>query len=133
MLGDRNDIEILRELGARLRAYRLQQNVPVADLARRAGLSKTTLTNLESGADFRVGSLLGVLRALGRLDALDALLPPPVVSPLHQVREGAAPVRQRASRKRVPREAPPPPPASSAPPIFPPGTDVARIGVPKHE
>ncbi|HEV8125559.1 MAG TPA: helix-turn-helix transcriptional regulator [Gemmatimonadales bacterium] len=133
MLGDRNDIEILRELGARLRAYRLQQNVPVADLARRAGLSKTTLTNLESGADFRVGSLLGVLRALGRLDTLDALLPPPVVSPLDQVREGAGPVRRRASRKRVLREAPSPPPASSAPPIFPPGTDVARIGVPKHE
>ena len=134
MLGHRNDTEILRELGARLRAYRLQQNIPVADLARRAGLSKTTLTKLEAGADFRLGSLLGVLRALGRLDALDALLPPPIVSPLNLVREGAAHPRQRASRQRArpdaeSRQAP----GSPAPPIFPPGTDIARIGVPKHD
>ena len=134
MLGNRNDTEILRELRGRLRAYRLQQNIPVAELSRRAGLSKTTLTKMETGADFRLGTLLAVLRALGRLDALDALLPPPLVSPLHQVREGAVPLRQRASRKRTERGAPPAPAAGSpAAPVFPPGTDIARIGVPKHD
>jgi len=134
MLGNRNDTEILRELGGRLRAYRLQQNIPVAELARRAGLSKTTLTKMETGADFRLGTLLAVLRALGRLDALDALLPSPLVSPLHQVREGAGPVRQRASRKRAePGAAPSPAAGSPAAPVFPPGTDIARIGVPKHD
>jgi transcriptional regulator with XRE-family HTH domain len=134
MLGNRNDTEILRELGGRLRAYRLQQNIPVAELARRAGLSKTTLTKMETGADFRLGTLLAVLRALGRLDALDALLPAPLVSPLHQVREGAVLLRQRASRKRSERGAPPAPAAGlPAAPVFPPGTDIARIGVPKHD
>lgn len=132
MLGHRSDAEILRELGARLRAYRLQQNIPVADLARRAGLSKTTLTKLESGADFRLGTLLAVLRVLGRLDALDAFLPPPVVSPLNLMRETVGHPRRRASRTRSSREpAPGPAPASPPAPIFPPGTDVARVGVPE--
>lgn len=131
---NQNDTEILRELGGRLRAYRLQQNIPVADLARRAGLSKTTLTKVEAGADFRLGTLLALLRALGRLDALDAVLPSPLVSPLNLVREGGPPVRQRASRRRADPAAPPPRSSGSpAPPIFPPGTDIARVGVPKHE
>lgn len=134
MTGNQNDSEILRELGARLRAYRLQQNIPVADLARRAGLSKTTLTKVEAGADFRLGTLLALLRALGRLDALDSVLPAPLVSPLNLMREGTTPMRQRASRRRADPATPLPlSSASPAPPIFPPGTDIARVGVPKHE
>ena len=91
--------EILAELGRRLRRYRLQQNLTQADLARDAGVGNRTVRNLESGGDVQLGTLLRILRALGRLDALDAFLPRPGVSPMELLRSGGR-ERQRASASR---------------------------------
>lgn len=81
-MGTRTDGEILGEIGQRLRAYRLQQDVSQRDLALRAGVSLRTLQNAEGGGDTRISTLVRVLRALGRLDSIDAFLPEPRVSPM---------------------------------------------------
>ena len=47
MLGTKTDSELLRELGVRLRACRLQANLTAADLATRAGLNRNTVVNAE--------------------------------------------------------------------------------------
>ncbi len=94
-----SDPEILAELGRRLRRYRLQQNLTQADLARDAGVSTRTVRNVENGGDTQLGTLLRVLRVLGRLDALDAFLPRPGVSPMELLRAGGR-ERQRASARR---------------------------------
>lgn len=91
--------EILAELGRRLRRYRLQQNLTQADLARDAGVGTRTVRNVESGGDTQLGTLLRILRALGRLDALDAFLPRPGVSPMELLRAGGR-ERQRAGARR---------------------------------
>ncbi len=91
--------EILAELGRRLRRYRLQQNLTQADLARAAGVGTRTLRNVESGGDTQLLTLLRILRALGRLDALDAFLPRPGVSPMELLRAGGR-ERHRASPSR---------------------------------
>lgn len=130
-----NDSELLREVGSRLRRYRVQQNIPLEELARQAGLSKTTVSKLELGADFRVSSLLRILRTLNRLDALDAFLPPPLVSPMALVKQGNSRPRQRARRRRSPAgsSAATPKPSPDRPdagPRFTTGTGVAKVGVP---
>ncbi len=91
--------EILAELGRRLRRYRLQQNVTQADLARDAGVGTRTIRNVESGGDVQMSTVIRILRVLGRLDALDAFLPAPGVSPMELLRSGGR-ERRRASASR---------------------------------
>ncbi len=99
MLGTMTDIELLRELGRRLRAARLQANLGAAAVAARAGLNRNTVVNAERGANPRLRTVVAILRVLGRLDALDAFLPPPALSPLQLVARAGRP-RQRARRGR---------------------------------
>jgi transcriptional regulator with XRE-family HTH domain len=91
---------VRREMGERIRAFRLQQNIPASVVASKAGVSRTTLQALETGGDARVSSLLAVLRALGRLDAVDAFLPRPTVSPMQMLERGTTRPRIRARRRR---------------------------------
>ncbi len=91
--------EILAELGSRLRACRLQQNLTVAEVAGKAGINRNTVLNAEAGKNPRLGTVIRLLRVYGRIDTLDAFLPPPGISPLQLVRDKGH-VRQRASRRR---------------------------------
>ena len=91
--------ETLHEIGSRLRAFRLQQNLTVGELSRRAGVGARTLSRPELGENSSLDTLVRILRALGRLEALDAFLPEPLPSPLH-LTAGHSRVRQRA---RTPR------------------------------
>ena len=98
MIGIRNTKEILQELGSRLRTYRLQQNLPVEEVAERAGLSRNTIGNAEAGRDPRLSTLVRILRVLGKLDALEAFLPPPPLSPM-QLLQNKGRARKRARRR----------------------------------
>jgi transcriptional regulator with XRE-family HTH domain len=118
MMDEKTDAELLRELGGRLRSYRLQQNLPAEVVAARAGVSRTTLHGIEAGHDARLGSLLRVLRALGRLDALDAFLPVSTVSPMQMLRRGTVRRRERARRQR---SSAPGRPVVPGAPVLPPG------------
>ena len=94
---NKTDIEVLQEIGARLRTYRLQMNVTQADLAARAGVNRTTIRDIEAGKDSQLSTLVKLLRALGRLEDLDAFLPKPSVSPI-QVMKLQGKSRQRARK-----------------------------------
>ena len=87
--------EILREVGARLRGFRLQQNVTQADLAKAAGVGHATLKRAEAGESVRLETIVRILRALGRVEALDSFLPEPLVSPI-QLAEQRERRRRRA-------------------------------------
>ena len=90
------DAAVLAELGDRLARFRLQRNLTQAQLAREAGVSKRTLIRLESGESSQVTNLIRVVRALGLLGNLDAFVPPPLPSPIEQLRSRAK-ERRRAS------------------------------------
>lgn len=66
---------VCAELGRRLRSSRVAFPLTQAQLAERAGVSPRTIANLEQGGDVTVGSLVRVLRALGLLSRMDALVP----------------------------------------------------------
>jgi len=89
------DERILEHLGERLSRYRLDRNVTQADLAREAGIHKNTVFRLEAGESTQTKNLIRVLRVLGLLERLDALVPDPVPSPLKQLEE------QERQRKRA--------------------------------
>ena len=89
------DAEILTEIGSRLRSYRLQQNVTVATVAKRAGLNPNTVVNAEGGKNPRMMTVLRLLRVYGRIESVNAFLPSPPVSPLQLASRRGRP-RQRA-------------------------------------
>lgn len=95
-----SDETILRELGSRLARTRLERNVSQEQLAREAGLGKTTVERVERGREVRFSSLIRILRALGQLEALDRLIPEPLPSPLERVRlQGRRRQRARSQKK----------------------------------
>ncbi len=97
IIDSKTEGEILKELGARLRTYRLQMNLSQGDLAVRAGVNRTTIRDAELGKDFQLSTLIKHLRALGRLGDLDAFLPAPSVSPIQLMKRQGKP-RQRARK-----------------------------------
>jgi transcriptional regulator with XRE-family HTH domain len=98
ILSGSTDDEVLRELGARLRSYRLQQNLGVAEVAKRAGVNRNTVVNADAGKNPRLGTVVRLLRVYGRLEAFDAFLPLPTISPLQLVRSRGH-LRKRARRR----------------------------------
>lgn len=68
------DKEVLDRIGARLKELRIDQNVKQKELAERSGLSNFSISQMETGHNTSLQSLIQVLRALDRLDMLDPLL-----------------------------------------------------------
>src|ERR1700761_8176664 len=101
---DANDQALQAELGARLRALRLNRNESQEALALRAGVGKATLQRLEEGRSGTIVTLLRVLRALD-LDDLDGLVPEVEKSPLAEAR-GERQRRVRARGSAAPTERP---------------------------
>lgn len=91
-----SDHRILETVGTRLRQERLNQNLTQQDLASRAGVQRRTISNVENGEDFTIGTLVRILRGLNQLRSLDAFLPAPGISPV-QLAASQGRVRQRAS------------------------------------
>jgi transcriptional regulator with XRE-family HTH domain len=96
MLEQRTDLEVMRELGSRLRAYRIQRNIPVEVVAERARLNRNTVMNAELGKNPRLATIVRLLRVLGRVDSIENFLPAPGISPLNEIKRGSKP-RQRAT------------------------------------
>jgi len=94
------DSELIAEIGARIRRYRLQQNLKQHDVAQKAGVSPRTVRNMESGGDVRLSTIVAVLRALGKTDAVDAFLPRPRVSPIELLEAGGNERRRARGRDR---------------------------------
>ncbi len=90
---------IATALGKRLEAIRLSKNISQAELARQAGVSRSTMTRIADGQSISLDSFIRVVKALGLADHLAALLPDPQVRPVELAsRDGQH--RRRASGKR---------------------------------
>ena len=97
-----SDDLVLEELGRRVAHTRLERNLSQAELAKEAGVAKTTLERMETGGPVRTSSLVRILRALGMLEVLDKLIPEPLPSPIERRRlEGRR--RRRAGGTRTSR------------------------------
>ncbi len=95
------DPAIIKEIGSNLRQMRLNKNITQAKLADFTGLSRITISRMEGGRAATILTIVQVLRALDRLDVLNAFQEEIPVSPL-QMQRLKKNQRQRASRPRKP-------------------------------
>ena len=100
-----SDSAIMNELGTRIEQYRIAQEMTQAALAEAAGVGKRTIERLEAGESLQLAVLLRVLRALGLIDALDALVPEASARPMDLLKLRGK-TRSRASRVRETAETP---------------------------
>lgn len=76
------DPEILEEIGRRLRALREARSLTLQEVADRTGLDRTTVGRAEHGDNPTMLTVLRLLRAYGRLSALESFIPEPDISPM---------------------------------------------------
>jgi len=93
-----NHVEVRLELGQRLRAQRMLLDLSQLELAQRAGLSKGTVSNLESAGQGTLESLVRVVQALGLVHELQELFIPKPVTIAH-LQAVEQPMRKRVSRR----------------------------------
>ncbi len=89
---------IQQELGSRIKSLRISFSITQKEMAERTGISLRTISSLENGKDVSFSTMLEVLRILGRISALDDLIPEENIRPAQIFAYGKP--RERASRKK---------------------------------
>ena len=82
-----SDTALAAFIGQFIRSKRMEQNITQAQLAKDAGISRSTLVLLEKGETASLNTLLQVLRILNQLHVLSAFEITPVISPLLLAKE----------------------------------------------
>lgn len=90
--------QVIADLGNRIAQVRLSRNINQDDLAAKAGITRRTLSRLETGQGATLDTLVRVLLGLGLESHLEAMLPNPGMQPMQRlVRKGRERKRARAS------------------------------------
>ena len=71
--------EVITEIGRRVKETRLAVPLMQHDLAKLTNLSQRTISSLENGNDVSFSTIIEVLRALGRLQSLESMIPEQVI------------------------------------------------------
>lgn len=102
------EIEILQKIGDKMRELRLEQNMKQKELAEKSGLSMFSISQMETGHNTSVQSLVQVLKALDRLDMIESFLKEKEVDPLALAKfiQSQQSQRKRVSRASVDNETP---------------------------
>ncbi len=95
------DAAALAEIGRRLAQLRLNQNLSQAALAEKAGLTRLTVHNIESGSNANFRNVIRLMRGLGILGNLGVMVPELAPSPIAQADAEKA-RRRRAGKRRAP-------------------------------
>ena len=73
--GNENEQTILKELGARMKQYRISSNITQADLAEQCGISSSTVVRMENGEDSKFSNYIKILNRLRLTQNIDMLIP----------------------------------------------------------
>lgn len=82
-----SDIAIIKKMGEFVKYHRSNQNLTQSELAKNAGMSRSTLSLLERGESVNVLTLLQVLRTLNQLHVFEAFFEEPQISPMQLAKE----------------------------------------------
>ncbi len=103
-----SDNAVLVEFGKRIASSRLNCNWTQADLANKAGVSKSTVEHIEKGQSTQLLNMVKILRALGLLNQFLGAFPEQGPSPMELLaasRKQQASKRKRASKPRATNKA----------------------------
>jgi len=81
-----SDFALSVEIGKFIKHHRLQKNQTQNDLAKDAGISRSTLSLLERGETVTIATLLQVLRVLDLLQIMDVFKVEQQISPIEQAK-----------------------------------------------
>jgi len=88
---------LLQYVGQQMRQMRINARLSQQQLAERAGVSRSTITQVENGKGMKMESLVAMLRALNKLEILNNFETQALVSPLLIAKqEGKTPKRIRS-------------------------------------
>lgn len=73
--GNIDEGAILNELGQRIRQHRISLGLTQAELAEKCGISPSTETRIENGADSMISNYLRILSGLNMASNIDVLVP----------------------------------------------------------
>ncbi len=99
------DQAVLDDIGEWLAQRRIDSDLTQAELARQAGVGRSTVERMEAGHSTQMSSFIRVLRVLNVLQQFFNLFPKPGLSPMQLVKSQPK-VRRRASSKRRPAQVP---------------------------
>ena len=88
----------LIEIGARIKAYRIDYPLSQAELANKSGIAVRSLSRMENGEDVQFGNLVKVLIALDLDTNLDMLIPDPKKRPSSYVKKIVPEKKRRVGR-----------------------------------
>lgn len=77
-----SDVQILKELGERLKKLRLRSKMTQAELCAASGVGKSTIERAEQGESIQLLNLIKIMRALNKLSQVDLLFPVYELSPM---------------------------------------------------
>ena len=73
--GNENEQAILKELGTRIKQYRISLNVTQSNLADKCGISASTVVRIENGVDSKFSNYIKILNGLRLIQNIDILIP----------------------------------------------------------
>lgn len=93
-----SDDAIIQTMGDFVKHHRLQQNITQKSLAEKAGINRTTLSDLELGRRSQLITLIQVLRILNQLHVFESFEVKQQISPI-KLAQMEMKKRQKASRQ----------------------------------
>ena len=75
IIGNESEQVIMKELGTRIKQYRISLNITQNDLADKCGVSSSTVVRIENGVDSIFSNYIKILNGLGLTQNMDILVP----------------------------------------------------------
>ena len=93
--------EYIKELGQKIKTYRIMNEMSQQDLEDKSGVSKRSISRLEQGESVQVDNLFKILLALGLGDNIELLVPDQTKRPSYYLEQsGKQPKRVRKKTEK---------------------------------
>ncbi len=94
-----SDIAILKNLGTRLKAYRISRGLKQQELAMESGVGVSTIAKIESGQSVSFSLLISIMRTLGLLENIGLLVPEQKPSPMELLKMQGKQIKRVRTKK----------------------------------
>ncbi len=95
--------EYIKELGKKIKTYRIMNEMSQQDLEEKSGVSKRSISRLEQGGSVQVDNLFKILIALNLGDNIELLVPDQTKRPSYYLEDKAAKPKRvkRKTEKKI--------------------------------